>query len=79
MLAGVLGSRVLDRTAVERDVAAQFEQREGVALDLSCDERMLVVTGATYTCRGATADGEDVTIRITVTDAAEAAYSWAEP
>ena len=36
VLALSTGPTVLSRTAVERDVAAQFEQREGVAVDLRC-------------------------------------------
>ena len=45
--------------AVERDVAAQFEQREGVAIDLNCadDSRS---TGRELRCTGVTADGEEV-------------------
>jgi hypothetical protein len=74
-----LSSTVLDRTTVERDVAAQFEQREGVAVDLSCAEEMKVRTGATYDCTGTTADGEDVTLRIAITDEDTAAYTWTEP
>jgi uncharacterized membrane protein len=74
-----LSSTVLDRTAVERDVAAQFEEREGVAIDLSCAEEMKVRPGATYECTGTTADGEDVTLRIAITDEESAAYTWTEP
>ena len=74
-----LSSTVLDRNAVERDVAAQFEEREGVALDLDCAEEMKVESGATYECTGTTADGEDVTLRIAITDEDTAAYEWREP
>jgi hypothetical protein len=74
-----LQSKVLDPTAVERDVAAQFEQREGVAIDLDCGETMKVRQGATYTCKGKTADGETVTLTIAITDADTAAYTWTEP
>jgi hypothetical protein len=79
VLALSMSTTVLDRTAVERDVAAQFEQREGVALDLGCAEEMEVAPGATYECTGTTADGEDVTLRIVVTEEESAAYTWAEP
>jgi hypothetical protein len=78
LLAMNLSSTVLDRNAVERDVAAQFEEREGVAVDLSCAEEMNVSAGATYDCTGTTADGEDVTLRITITDVDSAAYTWTE-
>jgi uncharacterized membrane protein len=74
-----LSSTVLDRNAVERDVAAQFEEREGVAIDLDCAEEMKVESGATYECTGTTADGEDVTLRIAITDEDTAAYEWTEP
>jgi hypothetical protein len=77
LLVYVLSSTVLDRAAVEAAVAQQFEEREGVALDLACDERMIVRPGADYECEGTTADGEDVEILITVTDG-EGAYTWAE-
>jgi hypothetical protein len=73
----VLSATILDRAAVERDVAAQFEEREGVGLDLACDERMIVRPGADYECEGTTADGEDVEILISVTDD-EGSYTWAE-
>jgi hypothetical protein len=74
-----LSSTVLDRTAVEADVAAQFEEREGVAIDLSCAEEMKVREGATYDCTGTTTDGEDVTLQIAITDEDSAAYTWTEP
>ena len=85
LLAGVvvltlgLSSTVLDRNAVETDVAAQFEEREGVALDLSCAQEMKVASGASYECTGTTADGEDVTLRIAIADEDTAAYTWTEP
>jgi hypothetical protein len=73
----VLSSTVLDRAAVESAVSTQFEEREGVALDLECDERMIVEPGKDYECEGTTADGEDVQIVISVTDE-NGAYTWAE-
>jgi hypothetical protein len=79
VLALTMSSTVLDRNAVQRDVAAQFEEREGVAIDLSCDDEMKVEEGATYRCTGTTADGEDVTLEIAVTDEDTAAYTWTEP
>jgi hypothetical protein len=79
VLALAMSSTVLDRNAVERDVAAQFEQREGVAIDLSCAEEMKVREGATYDCTGTTTDGEDVTLQIAITDEDSAAYTWTEP
>src|ERR687894_2425211 len=69
-----LQSRVLDPAAVERDVAAQFEEREGVAIDLSCDDEMTVEPGTTYECTGTTDDGEDVTLEIRIEDEDSATY-----
>ena len=74
-----LQSTVLDPAAVERDVAAQFEQREGVAIDLSCADDMQVDEGGSYRCTGVTADGEEVTLQITITDEESGAYTWSEP
>jgi hypothetical protein len=74
-----LQSTVLDPSAVERDVAAQFQQREGVAIELDCGDDMEVIKGATYECTGTTADGESVTLKIAITDEKSAAYTWTEP
>ena len=78
VLAMHLGPTVLDRAAVERDVAAQFEQLEGVAVDLSCPQEMKVETGAEYRCTGTTADGEEVTIAIRIQDERNGDYTWTE-
>ena len=79
VLAMSTGPTVLSRAAVERDVAAQFEQREGVPVDLRCAQEMLVEEGATYECSGSTADDEEVTLRIEITHADGARYTWSEP
>jgi hypothetical protein len=76
VLSLTLGGRVLDRAAVQRDVAQQFQQHEGVAIQLRCDRNMKLVQGATYACEGTTADGENLTLQIRITDAAAAAYTW---
>jgi hypothetical protein len=73
------GSTVLDQGAVERDVAAQFEEREGVAIDLTCPADMEVSSGASYECTGTTAANEEVTLQIAITDEDSAAYTWTEP
>lgn len=73
------GSTVLDQGAVERDVAAQFQEREGVAIDLTCPADMEVEANATYECTGTTEAGEDVTLQITITDGESGAYTWTEP
>ncbi|MGY1915126.1 DUF4333 domain-containing protein [Blastococcus sp. SYSU DS0973] len=79
VLATTSGPTVLSRGAVERDVAVQFEQREGVAVDLECAEEMTVEQGATYECTGVTADEERITLRIEITDEDGARYTWTEP
>ncbi|SOD97445.1 DUF4333 domain-containing protein [Blastococcus haudaquaticus] len=79
VLAMTMSSTVLDRNAVQRDVAAQFEEREGVAVELECAQEMKVESDATYECTGTTADGEDVTLQIAITDEDTAAYTWTEP
>jgi hypothetical protein len=78
VLAMNLGPTVLDRTAVERDVAAQFEQLEGVAIDLGCPEEMKVESGAEYSCTGTTADGEEVELAIRIGDKLNGDYTWTE-
>ncbi|SFK72202.1 DUF4333 domain-containing protein [Geodermatophilus ruber] len=74
----LLGGEVLDRGAVERDVATQFEEAHDIGLDLSCDQEMAVEHGASYECTGTTEDGEGVTVRIAITDEDTAAYTWEE-
>ena len=69
------GTTRLDPSAVERDVAEQFQEREGVALDLRCDEDMTVEDGRSYQCVGTTADDEDVTVTITITGL-DGDYTW---
>ena len=78
VLSLTLHTRVLSRSAVERDVAAQFEAHEGVAIRLVCAGTMALTRGATYPCQGTTADGEKVTLLIRVTDAGKARYTWTE-
>ena len=76
----LLSSTKLDPQATARDVSQQFEQREGVAIDLSCPDDMTVKSGATYECTGTTDDGEDVTLTITISDAQAdpPTYTWSE-
>jgi len=79
VLVMALQSTVLDPASVERDVAAQFEEREGVAIELDCADEMTVDPGSTYECTGTTADDEDVTLQIRIEDEDSAAYTWTEP
>ncbi|WP_146146205.1 DUF4333 domain-containing protein [Geodermatophilus tzadiensis] len=69
-------SSVLDPDGAERDIAAQFEDTFGVASEISCTQRMHVITGAQYECTGRTDDGEGLTIRVVITDAVSASYTW---
>jgi hypothetical protein len=69
---------MLDSEAVERDVAVQFAEREGVGSILDCPKSMPVEVGATYECTGTTDDGEEVTLVITVTDEETVSYTWTE-
>lgn len=78
VLARLFGDTVLDTGRVEKDVAAQFAERYGVAVELTCDDEMQVEQGADYECTGTTADGEEVTLRILITDERTAAYTWDE-
>src|SRR3954454_4240969 len=65
----LLSHEILNPGRVERDVAQQFQQREGVAINaLSCPAVMRVDQGASYDCTGTTDQGEKVTLRITITD-----------
>ncbi len=73
-----LQSTVLDPAAVERDVAAQFEQLEGVAIDLSCPEEMTIESGAEYSCTGTTAAGEEIELAIQIGDELNGDYTWTE-
>ena len=72
----LFGRTVLDRGAVQRDVAGQFQQREGVAVTLDCPGDMPLVTGGSYRCAGTTATGEHVAVRIVVTATRPPAYTW---
>jgi hypothetical protein len=79
VLVMTLGPTVLDRAAVERDVAVQFEELEGVGIDLNCPGEMRVESGAEYTCTGTTDEGEEVELAIQITDPpGDAKYTWTE-
>ncbi|MDP9430446.1 MAG: DUF4333 domain-containing protein [Actinomycetota bacterium] len=78
VLARLFGDTVLDTGRVEDDVAAQFAERYGVSIGLTCDDEMQVEQGADYECTGTTAEDEEVTLRIVITDEQTAAYTWEE-
>jgi Domain of unknown function (DUF4333) len=71
-----LGARVLDRAAVQRSVAAQFQQTQGVAVQVTCDQSMKLVQGATYQCRATAANGASAPLLIRITDAGTGRYTW---
>ncbi len=73
----VLNKTVLDSTSVQQDVAVQFEDQEGVSVELTCPADMEVEVSKTYECTGTTADAEDVTLVIEITDE-NGNYSWQE-
>jgi hypothetical protein len=70
-------STALDPQAVQRDVARQFQQQSGAAVDLRCRDTMAVDPGRTYRCSGTTTAGAPVTIIITITNE-NADYTWSE-
>ncbi len=72
-----LSKTVLDPAAVQSDVAAQFENQEGVSIELNCPGDMEVEVGNTYECTGTTADSEDVTLVIEISDE-DGNYTWQE-
>jgi hypothetical protein len=76
-LSFALGPTRLDPKAVQRDVAAQFEQRDHVAIDLTCDQKMDVQRGKSYRCEGTTARAEKVPITITITNE-DGDYTWSD-
>jgi nucleoside phosphorylase len=74
-----LGPRILSREAVERDVAAQFEELHGVPIEIECPDDMVLESGAEFTCTGITDEGEEVELVIAVTDPpGDAEYTWTE-
>ncbi|CAN5342448.1 hypothetical protein BH24ACT9_BH24ACT9_09710 [soil metagenome] len=72
-----LAKTVLDTTVVQRDVAGQFQEQEGVGIELSCPTDMEVEVSRTYECTGTTADSEDVTLVIEISDEV-GNYTWQE-
>ncbi len=76
-LVRAVGPGELDPAAVERDVAARFEEREGVALDLHCPDDMPRESGGVFLCRGSTAEGGRLVVEIQIADPTDdVAYHW---
>ena len=72
-----LPPEALDRAAVERDVAAAFEERDGVGLDLDCPE-MPVASGEVYHCAGTTSAGVRLTVEIQIGGELDGSYEWVD-
>ncbi|MBA3338744.1 MAG: DUF4333 domain-containing protein [Geodermatophilaceae bacterium] len=72
-----LAKTLLDPAAVQQDVAAQFQDQEGVGIALTCPADMEVQVSRTYECTGTTDDSEDVTLVIEISDA-NGNYTWQE-
>jgi hypothetical protein len=73
----ILNKTVLDQAAVQNDVGAQFQDQEGVGINLTCPADMEVEVSRTYECTGTTDDSEDVTLVIEITDE-DGNYTWQE-
>jgi hypothetical protein len=67
----------LDPQAVQRDVAAQYQQLRGGGLQLRCDRDMRVEVDRTYRCTGTTDTQGTVRITIRVTGR-DGAYTWSD-
>ncbi|WP_157943997.1 DUF4333 domain-containing protein [Blastococcus atacamensis] len=72
------GPDPLEGAVVERDIAAEFEERRGVALDLDCPREMPVASGEGYSCDGTTADGEPIDVWVQIDDRLDGTYTWGE-
>jgi len=72
-----LAKTVLDPAAVQQDVAAQFQDQEGVGIELTCPGDMEVEVSRTYECTGTTEDSEDVTLVIEIAHE-DGNYTWQE-
>ncbi|WP_106847983.1 DUF4333 domain-containing protein [Blastococcus sp. Marseille-P5729] len=72
---GPMSTKVLDKDKLASDVAAQYEQEYDAPLsDVSCNDDLVVEEGKSYTC-SAKEDGEDVSIKIEITNE-DGAYTW---
>ncbi|WP_170977677.1 DUF4333 domain-containing protein [Blastococcus sp. CCUG 61487] len=71
-----LGPTFLDTARVESDIAEQFEARYDVGVEVDCPRRMGVAEGREHECEAVTADDEELTIVLTITDEDEVVYTW---
>lgn len=80
LVVGALLPDDLDRAAVEREVAAEYEERIGTAVEVRCPEDMPVASGEVYPCEGTRTDGDVVYIEIQIADpGGERDYNWWTP
>ena len=61
----------LERATVEREVAAEYEERIGVAVEVRCPDEMPVASGEVYACEGTRTDGEVIYVEIQIADPGE--------
>ena len=70
----------LERTTVEREVAAEYEERIGAAVEVRCPDEMPVASGEVYACEGTRTDGAVIYVEIQIADPGEDAdYRWWTP
>ena len=70
----------LDSGSVEREVAAEYEQRTGDPVEVRCPDEMPVASGEVYACEGTRPDGEVIYVEIQIADPGEDAdYRWWTP
>ena len=70
----------LDSGSVEREVAAEYEERIGVAVEVRCPDEMPVASGEVYACEGTRTDGAVIYVEIQIADPGEDAdYRWWTP
>lgn len=69
---------MLSTSAVERDVAEQFQQEQGFSVKLTCTDTTRLVDGGTYHCSGGSGEGESGTVTIRMTDPQAATYPWTD-
>ena len=70
----------LDSTSVEREVAVEYEQRTGDAVEVRCPEDMPKASGEVYACDGTRTDDGVIYIEIQIADpGSDPDYRWWTP
>ena len=72
-----LGKTLFDNQAMAADIATQYQNEFGIGIDVTCPAGEEVRAGSTFSCTGKTADGDDVTLAIKVTNGS-GDYTWSE-